>query len=72
MAHKIRYLQEYKEDREQMRIEFVKSRHVNDRLKKETKELREENRVLNRKIQEMKDVMIAYDRELIEDENEDE
>ena len=50
MASKIRYLQEYKLDREQIQIELIRYKHLNDRYKKEIKEVREENRELNVKI----------------------
>lgn len=71
MASKIRYLQEYKEDREHLRIELVKHRHTNDKLKKEIRELKEENREMTRTINQMKEVMLAYDHELIDLQTED-
>ena len=43
MAAKIRYLQDYKLDREQMQIALFKHRHMLDKLKKENTTLRDEN-----------------------------
>ena len=43
MAAKIRNLQDFKLDREQMQIALFKQRHFNERLRKENEELLAEN-----------------------------
>ncbi len=65
MASKIRYLQEYKLDREQMQIQLFKYRHLNEKLKKENAGLSAEVRLLNKKVEDIKKVMLEFDHEYL-------
>lgn len=65
MASKIRYLQEYKLDREQIQIQLFKYRHINDKLKKENATVNAEVKALNAKIETMKRVMLEFDHEYL-------
>lgn len=65
MASKIRYLQEYKLDREQIQIQLFKYRHVNEKLKKENAGLSSQVKQLNRKVEVMKRVMLEFDHEYL-------
>lgn len=65
MASKIRYLQEYKLDREQMQIQLFKYRHLNENLKKENAGLSAEVRLLNKKVENIKKVMLEFDHEYL-------
>lgn len=65
MASKIRYLQEYKLDREQMQIQLFKYRHLNEKLKKENAGLSAEVRLLNKKVENIKKVMLEFDHEYL-------
>lgn len=71
MASKIRYLQEYKLDREQLQIDLIKYKHQNDKMKKELREVRDENREVTKRVDRMKEAMLAYDHEVIEEEKEE-
>jgi hypothetical protein len=50
MAAKIRYLQDYKLDREQLYRSLFKHRHMNERLRKDNQELISENKRLNARL----------------------
>lgn len=65
MASKIRYLQEYKLDREQMQIQLFKYRHLNEKLKKENAGLSAEVRLLNKKVEDIKKIMLGFDHEYL-------
>ena len=65
MASKIRYLQEYKLDRDQIQIQLFKYRHINEKLKKDNQSLNEEVKVLNKKLETMKKVMLEFDHEYL-------
>ena len=65
MASKIRYLQEYKLDREQMQIQLFKYRHVNERLSRDNAELASQVKALNQKVDIMKRIMLEFDHEYL-------
>ena len=67
MAAKIRYLQDFKLDRDQMQISLFKHRHVLDKLKKENSTLREDNAKKQENIDNMKLVMLEFDHQRLND-----
>lgn len=67
MAAKIRYLQEYKNDRDQMQIMLVKYRHQNEKLKKDYDRVRGELRDMQEKMEIMKRVMLDFDHQYIDE-----
>ncbi len=71
MASKIRYLQEYKLDREQLQIDLIKYKHQNEKVKREMRELREENRELRKNIDRMKEAVLLYEHEIVDRGNEE-
>jgi hypothetical protein len=65
MASKIRYLQEYKLDREQIQIALFKHRHLNERLQKDSGVMATEVRRLTDRLETMKRVMLEFDHEYL-------
>ena len=61
MAEKIRYLQDFKYEGERMQMEVIKQKHVNERMRREVKEVRRENRVVVEKLERLKEACIRYD-----------
>ncbi len=68
LAAKCRYLQVFKTELESQNLQLIKQRHVNERLRRENKEIKEENRGLRRKVDRMMRLIVDYTQEEAEGE----